>query len=42
VKLRTKSGLERPSEDVAMTGAMAGSADAELDAETFGAGATIG
>jgi EmrB/QacA subfamily drug resistance transporter len=46
VRLRTTSGLERPSEDVAMTGAMAGSADAEADAEAgdaaFGTGVTIG
>ncbi len=46
VRLRTNSGLERPSEDVAMTGAMAGSADAEADAEVedgaFGTGVAIG
>jgi hypothetical protein len=42
VKLRTNSGLERPSEDVAMAGGMPGSADAELDGGTLGAGATIG
>lgn len=49
VRLRTKSGLERPSEDVALTGAMAGSADAEADAEaeteaggTFETGVAIG
>ena len=37
VKLRTSSGLERPSEDVAMTGDLVGSADAEL-----GSGVAIG
>jgi hypothetical protein len=48
VRLRTTSGLERPSEDVALTGAMAGSADAEADAEAeegkgaFGTGVAIG
>jgi EmrB/QacA subfamily drug resistance transporter len=42
VKLRTSSGLERPSEDVAMTGGLPGSADAELDGGTLGAGAAIG
>jgi EmrB/QacA subfamily drug resistance transporter len=42
VKLRTSSGLERPSEDVALTGGLPGSADAELDAGSFGASATIG
>jgi EmrB/QacA subfamily drug resistance transporter len=42
VKLRTKSGLERPSEDVAMAGGAPGSADAEIDQGVLGSGAIIG
>jgi EmrB/QacA subfamily drug resistance transporter len=36
VKLRTASGLERPTEDVALGGGMPGSGDAEHDAELSG------
>jgi predicted MFS family arabinose efflux permease len=42
VKLRTKSGLERPIEDVAMAGGAPGSADAEIDRGVLGSGAIIG
>ncbi|HWD51543.1 MAG TPA: MDR family MFS transporter [Acidimicrobiales bacterium] len=42
VKLRTSSGLERPSEDVAMTDALAGSADAEFEEGALGTGVSIG
>jgi hypothetical protein len=42
VRLRTNSGLERPSEDVALTGAMAGSADAEADAAVEGGEGALG
>ncbi len=42
VKLRTKSGLERPIEDVAMAGGAPGSADAEIDQGVLGSGAIIG
>jgi MFS family permease len=41
VKLRTKSGLERPTEDVAMAGGAPGSADAEIDQGVLGSGAMI-
>ena len=41
-KLRTKSGLERPIEDVAMAGGAPGSADAEIDQGVLGSGAIIG
>ena len=42
MKLRTKSGLERPIEDVAMAGGAPGSADAEIDQGVVGSGAIIG
>jgi EmrB/QacA subfamily drug resistance transporter len=42
VKLRTKSGLERPIEDVAMAGGAPGSADAEIDQGVLGSGVIIG
>jgi len=42
MKLRTKSGLERPIEDVAMAGGAPGSADAEIDQGVLGSGAIIG
>jgi EmrB/QacA subfamily drug resistance transporter len=42
VKLRTRSGLERPIEDVAMAGGAPGSADAEIDQGVLGSGAIIG
>jgi hypothetical protein len=38
--LRTASGLERPSEDVAMAGGMSGAGDAELDEGVVGSGLT--
>lgn len=41
VKLRTASGLERPSEDIALGGGMPGSADAELDQEEIGTRALL-
>ncbi len=42
VGLRTDSGLERPSEDLAMAGGMSGSGDAEFDEGVSGLGAAIG
>ena len=42
MKLRTKSGLERPIEDVAKAGGAPGSADAEIDQGVVGSGAIIG
>ncbi len=42
VRLRSTSGLERPSEDVAMGGGMAGSGDAELDEGLIGDAAAMG
>jgi EmrB/QacA subfamily drug resistance transporter len=42
VPLRTDSGLERPSEDVAMAGGMVGSADAEADEGALGSGLAVG
>ena len=38
--LRTASGLDRPSEDVAMAGGMSGAGDAELDEGVVGSGLT--
>jgi EmrB/QacA subfamily drug resistance transporter len=42
VRLRTDSGLERPSEDLSMAGGMSGSGDAEYDDGVVGLGAVIG
>ena len=42
IRLRTDSGLERPSEDLAMAGGMSGAGDAEFDEGVSGLGATIG
>jgi len=42
VRLRSTSGLERPSEDVAMGGGMTGSGDAELDEGLIGGPAAVG
>ncbi len=42
IRLRTDSGLERPSEDLALAGGMAGSGDAEYDEGVAGLGATLG
>jgi EmrB/QacA subfamily drug resistance transporter len=41
VKLRTSSGLERPSEDVAMGGGLPGAGDAELDEGVIDAGMAV-
>jgi EmrB/QacA subfamily drug resistance transporter len=41
VRLRTDSGLERPSEDLAMAGGVTGTGDAEWDEGVAGVGATI-
>jgi EmrB/QacA subfamily drug resistance transporter len=41
-KLRTASGLERPSEDLAMGGGMSGAGDAELDEGVIGSGLAVG
>jgi EmrB/QacA subfamily drug resistance transporter len=41
-RLRTDSGLDRPSEDLAMAGGMAGAGDAEYDEGVSGLGAIIG
>ena len=42
IRLRTDSGLERPSEDLAMAGGVVGTGDAEFDEGVSGLGATIG
>jgi EmrB/QacA subfamily drug resistance transporter len=42
VRLRTSSGLERPSEDLAAAGGMPGVGDAQADREAFGGGVAIG
>jgi hypothetical protein len=42
VKLRTSSGLERPSEDLAMSDAAAGAGDAEFDEGVVGPGMLAG
>ncbi len=42
VRLRTASGLERPSEDVALGGGMPGTGDAELDEGVFDSGIAVG
>ena len=42
VKLRTSSGLERPSEDLAMSDAAAGAGDAEFDEDLVGPGMLAG
>jgi EmrB/QacA subfamily drug resistance transporter len=42
VSLRTASGLERPSEDVAMAGGMSGSGDAEEDEGAIDSGLAVG
>lgn len=42
IRLRTDSGLERPSEDVAMAGGVSGTGDAEFDEGVSGLGAVIG
>jgi len=42
IRLRSTSGLERPSEDVGMAGGMAGAGDAEFDEGVIGAGAALG
>jgi hypothetical protein len=41
-KLRTASGLERPSEDLAMSDAAGGAGDAEYDEREIGSGAAEG
>jgi EmrB/QacA subfamily drug resistance transporter len=41
VKLRTSSGLERPSEDMAMGGGLPGAGDAELDEGVIDAGMAV-
>jgi MFS family permease len=41
VKLGTSSGLERPSEDLAMAGGVSGPGDAQFDEDAFGPGATV-
>jgi EmrB/QacA subfamily drug resistance transporter len=41
VKLRTSSGLERPSEDVALGGGMPGAGDAEVDEGVLGTGMAV-
>jgi hypothetical protein len=41
VKLRTSSGLERPSEDVALGGGMPGAGDAEADEGVIGTGLAV-
>jgi hypothetical protein len=40
-KLRTSSGLERPSEDLAMAGGMPGGGDAEFDEGALGTGVSL-
>ncbi len=40
--LRSTSGLERTSEDVAMAGGMSGAGDAEYDEGAIGSGVTVG
>jgi len=42
VRLRSTSGLERPSEDVAMGGGMSGAGDAELDEGVIGGAEAVG
>ena len=42
VRLRSTSGLERPSEDLAMGGGLSGSGDAELDAGVIGGASAVG
>ena len=42
IRLRTDSGLERPSEDLAMAGGMSGAGDAEFDEGVSGLGAALG
>jgi len=42
LRLRTSSGLERPSEDVAMAGGVSGAGDAEVDEGGLESGLTVG
>ncbi len=42
VRLRSTSGLERPSEDLAMGGGLSGSGDAELDEGVIGGASAVG
>ena len=42
VRLRSTSGLERPSEDLAMGGGMSGAGDAELDEGVIGGAGAVG
>ncbi len=42
VRLRSTSGLERPSEDLAMGGGMSGAGDAEFDEGVIGGAEAVG
>ncbi len=42
IRLRTDSGLERPSEDLAMAGSASGAGDAEFDEGVIGPGVSVG